>query len=256
MKEAEEDTYELVYYADFVKNECILAGLDTVESWTKSYSSEDECCLENFFWYKHGNCFLTMQPATDSPTSSVSPSGKPTAKPTILVITPKPTAQPTTPQPTVTVLVYIHFADKCIEVDKATLKANAKMYDSEDECHLDHNLGEYQPTFTPTFSPTSTPTEIETIEPSKSPSKAPNAAPKITSNAGIDNVCTVDYCEYEMTSDYVLEYRVNIPDDSSVGDNECIGCSLSVKLTYDDVTSWIGLAFSTNGQMIGSEAVM
>lgn len=227
-----------------------------MESWTKSYSSEDECCLENFFWYKHGNCFLTMQPATDSPTSSVSPSGKPTAKPTILVITPKPTAQPTTPQPTVTVLVYIHFVDKCIEVDKATLKANAKMYDSEDECHLDHNLGEYQPTFTPTFSPTATPTEIETMDPSKSPSKAPNAAPKITSKAGVDNICTVEYCEYEMTSDYVFEYRVNIPDDSSVGDNECTGCSLSVKLTYDDVTSWIGLAFSTNGQMIGSEAVM
>ena len=226
-----------------------------MESWTKSYSSENECCLENFFWYKHGDCFLTMQPATDSPASTLSPSSKPTPKPTILIITPKPTAQPTTPQPTTTVLVYIHFVDKCIQVDKATLKANAKTFGSEDECHLAHNLGEYQPTFTPSYSPTVTPTETETIEPSKSPSEASNLAPKMTFKAGIDDICTVEYCEYEMTSDYMLEYRVNVPDDASI-DDECLGCSLSVKLTYDAVTSWIGLAFSTNGQMIGSEAVM
>lgn len=67
------------------------------------------------------------------------------------------------------------------------------------------------------------------------------------------NDCTKEMCQYEISDDCLLEYKVNVPEDTTV--DECIGCSLSIKLTYDGV-AWLGFAFSKNGEMIGSEAVM
>lgn len=246
--ELSEDSYVLVYYPDWLKNTCLLTGLYSLESWQKSYPTEDECCLDNFAWDVNGKCFKTPRPATESPTSTIAPSYQPTSNPTT--------------QPTPTVLVIIFFNGKCIQVNKSTLKNNAKMYDTLDECHLDHNLGEYQPSVAPTlipttapsFSPTVSPTEMETPAPSMTPSSLPVMIPETTSDTRVNIICATKFCEYEMSSDYKLEYKVNIPADTTI--DECFGCSLSMKLTYDDETSWIGLAFSTDGEMIGSEAVM
>jgi hypothetical protein len=65
--------------------------------------------------------------------------------------------------------------------------------------------------------------------------------------------CTQEMCQYQLEPDYLLEYKVNVPQDTTV--EECVGCSLSVKLTFEG-TAWLALALSTNGEMIGSEAVM
>lgn len=65
--------------------------------------------------------------------------------------------------------------------------------------------------------------------------------------------CTKEMCQYELTPDYLLEYKVNVPNDTTV--EECVGCSLTVKLTYEG-TAWLAFALSPNGEMIGSEAVM
>lgn len=89
--------------------------------------------------------------------------------------------------------------------------------------------------------------------PSRTPSYSPSEGPEDLSKAGM-NICTVEFCAREMTSDYKMEYRVNVPDNVSI--DECLGCSLSVKLTYDGETSWLGFAVSTDGAMVGSEAVM
>eukprot|EP00804_Cyclotella_cryptica_P028957 CCRYP_012384-RA/>CCRYP_012384-RA protein AED:0.12 eAED:0.12 QI:112/1/1/1/0.8/0.66/6/4153/508 len=65
--------------------------------------------------------------------------------------------------------------------------------------------------------------------------------------------CTKDMCQYELSPDYLLEYKVNVPEDTTL--DECAGCSLRIKVTYDG-TAWLGFAFSKNGEMIGSEAVI
>lgn len=65
--------------------------------------------------------------------------------------------------------------------------------------------------------------------------------------------CTQEMCMYLLSDDYILEYKVNVPNNTTV--DECEGCSLSVKLTYEG-TAWLAFAFSTNGEMVGSEAVM
>jgi hypothetical protein len=240
-----------VYYADWHENKCLLTGTDQqLQSWQKSYATENECCLDNFDWDVNGNCFQTMRTATDSPTTTISPTYLPTVQPSISV------------QPTITVLVWIHFNEKCIKANKTAVKKGAKTYESQDECHLDNNLGDYKPTaspsFSPTvapsFSPTVSPTEVETMEPTGSPSRSPSYSPSEGPDTLSNDICTVEFCEYEMTSDYKLEYRVNIPDNASV--EQCLDCSLSVKLTYDGETSWLGFAISTDGAMIGSEAVM
>lgn len=248
----ENGSYTMVWYADWDNQLCALTGLDGLKSWEKQYPTEDECCLENFHWDVKGRCFQTLQPATESPTSTFSPSSS------------SPTVQPPTTQPTLTVMVFIRFDEKCIQVNKSTLKKNAKSYDTEDKCHLDNNLGDYQPTVAPSFSPTVTPTESPTMAPSFSPTISPTeletmkptrapSTPPSQSNAGA-GICTIDFCEYEISADYKLEYLVNVPDNTSV--DECNGCSLSVRLTYDGETSWIGMGLSTTGEMIGSEAIM
>jgi hypothetical protein len=65
--------------------------------------------------------------------------------------------------------------------------------------------------------------------------------------------CTKQMCQYELEADYLLEYKVNVPENTTV--EACDGCSLSVKLTYEG-TAWLAFALSTNGEMIGSEAIM
>lgn len=65
--------------------------------------------------------------------------------------------------------------------------------------------------------------------------------------------CTQEMCQYELEPDFILEYKVNVPDDTTV--DKCAGCSLTIKLIYEG-TAWVAFALTTDGQMVGSEAVM
>jgi hypothetical protein len=51
----------------------------------------------------------------------------------------------------------------------------------------------------------------------------------------------------------LMQYKVNVPEGSSV--EECYLCSVTIRLTYEG-DAWLGFAFSTDGQMVGSQAVM
>lgn len=90
------------------------------------------------------------------------------------------------------------------------------------------------------------------------PESKPTAIPDVTFEVADEMIestkdCTQEMCQYELESDFLLEYKVNVPADTTV--EECAGCSLSVKLTYEG-TAWVAFALSTHGEMIGSEAVM
>jgi hypothetical protein len=65
--------------------------------------------------------------------------------------------------------------------------------------------------------------------------------------------CMSDFCEHQLSDDYIMEYKLNVPEGVSVDD--CQSCSVTIRLTYEG-EAWLGFAFSTDGQMIGSEAVM
>jgi hypothetical protein len=229
-----------VYYADWDNKECLQAAKSDLKTWQKTYPTENECCLENFKWDVNGNCFQTMSPVTPSPSLSFGPSELPTV------------------QPTVPVLVFTAFNNECIRVYKSSLKQNAKSYISRDECNRDNNYEQYQPTLKPTFIPTISPTIMPSASPSNKPSNKPSSKPTnkptLSPTQPESHKCTVEFCEYQITSDYALEYRVNVPEDVSV--DECTGCTVSMKLTYDGETSWISVGFSTSGEMIGSEAIM
>ena len=70
---------------------------------------------------------------------------------------------------------------------------------------------------------------------------------------GASKDCTKEFCDHELSPDFRLRYQVNVPDGTTV--DECNGCSISMELTYDG-EAWLGFAFSEDGQMVGSEAVM
>jgi len=65
--------------------------------------------------------------------------------------------------------------------------------------------------------------------------------------------CTKELCDLELDSDYLLRYKLNIPEDSSAV--ECTGCTISMELIYEG-EAWISIAFSNDGKMVGSEAVI
>ena len=60
-------------------------------------------------------------------------------------------------------------------------------------------------------------------------------------------------CERELSSDFLLKYRVNVPSDTTL--ETCDDCTISMEVVYD-AEAWVSIAFSTNESMIGSEAVM
>lgn len=65
--------------------------------------------------------------------------------------------------------------------------------------------------------------------------------------------CTKEMCEHQLSDDYLLMYQLNVPEDTTL--DVCEGCSISMELIYDG-EGWVGIGFSTNGGMIGSEAVL
>jgi hypothetical protein len=73
-----------------------------------------------------------------------------------------------------------------------------------------------------------------------------------TTGGGED--CTVDFCENQVSSDYLLRYKVNVPDGMTLDTcNE--ECTISFESIYDG-EAWVAVGFSTDGIMVGSDAVM
>ncbi len=66
--------------------------------------------------------------------------------------------------------------------------------------------------------------------------------------------CTQDFCENQVSSDYLLRYKINVPDGTTLGTCED-GCTISFESIYNG-EAWISVGFSTDGIMIGSDAVM
>lgn len=65
--------------------------------------------------------------------------------------------------------------------------------------------------------------------------------------------CTKEFCDFELDPDYLLKYRLNVPEDASVA--ACTGCTVSMELIHEG-EAWVSIAFSNDGKMIGGEAVI
>ena len=122
-------------------------------------------------------------------------------------------------------------------------------------------------TTAPTFYPT---TNIPTLSPT---SKTPNStstpasittAPISTTTIPTTSVqdpqntqdsadCTRSMCEYQLSENYLLKYQINVPSDTTL--EVCEECNISMEAVYEG-EAWVSIAFSTDGLMIGSEAVM
>ena len=76
--------------------------------------------------------------------------------------------------------------------------------------------------------------------------------------SGVDTIpeqdCTQDFCEQQISSDFVLRHKINVPSDTTV--DVCDGCRMSMEAVYNGEEAWTGIGFSTNGEMVGSEVVM
>jgi len=80
------------------------------------------------------------------------------------------------------------------------------------------------------------------------PPKAETDLPPVTPSAGEKGPsagdCSTDFCETTLTDGYLLRYKLNEPDET-----------VTMELVYDG-TAWVGIAFSKDEKMGGSEAVM
>jgi hypothetical protein len=75
----------------------------------------------------------------------------------------------------------------------------------------------------------------------------------VTASALVDDAqgfkdCTKEMCETQLSPDFLLKYQINVPSDSEK-------CMISMEAIYDG-EAWVSVAFSSDGMMIGSEAVM
>ena len=87
--------------------------------------------------------------------------------------------------------------------------------------------------------------------PGPSPSEVGNPSSAII--PGVTKDCSSDFCENQLTEEYLLRYRINVPDGANP--DTCEGCSITMQTIYDG-DAWVAIAFSNDGLMIGSEAVM
>lgn len=65
--------------------------------------------------------------------------------------------------------------------------------------------------------------------------------------------CIQSKCSVELSDMLTMDYQVIVPEATTV--EECDGCALQVKMTFDGI-AWLGLGFSNDGGMIGSDAIM
>ncbi|KAL7518721.1 hypothetical protein ACHAWX_003532 [Stephanocyclus meneghinianus] len=75
----------------------------------------------------------------------------------------------------------------------------------------------------------------------------------IENNAESDFNCTEDFCEIQLDDKFWHRYRVNVPDGTDL--EKCEQCTISMEVIYDG-ESWVSIAFSEDGGMVGSEAVI
>jgi hypothetical protein len=67
------------------------------------------------------------------------------------------------------------------------------------------------------------------------------------------NECTRVMCETQLSPDFFLKYQINVPSYTTL--DLCENCSISMEAIYDG-EAWVSIAFSTDGMMTNSEAVM
>jgi hypothetical protein len=65
--------------------------------------------------------------------------------------------------------------------------------------------------------------------------------------------CTKEMCESQLSDDFLLKYKINVPSDTTL--ELCDKCTISMEAIYDG-EAWLSIAVGTDGLMIGSEAVM
>jgi hypothetical protein len=79
------------------------------------------------------------------------------------------------------------------------------------------------------------------------------AAPSPTASPATTVDCTMDFCENQLADNFILRYRINVPPGADA--TTCDRCTITMECNYDG-EAWVGIAFSNDGLMIGSEAVM
>ena len=89
--------------------------------------------------------------------------------------------------------------------------------------------------------------------PTQSSQEEPVPAPVPTAPTPDVVDCVAQFCDADLTDGYTMKYKINVPQDTSK--EECVGCTMSVEMYYDG-DAWIALGFSTDGRMVGSDAVM
>lgn len=66
--------------------------------------------------------------------------------------------------------------------------------------------------------------------------------------------CITEMCESQLSDDFLLRYRVNMPSDATTLES-CDECTISMEAIYEG-EAWVSIAVGTDGSMIGGEAVM
>jgi len=90
---------------------------------------------------------------------------------------------------------------------------------------------------------------ISTPPPTSAPTSVlatPTASPVVPAEEDV-------FYENQLSSDLLLRYKVNVPPSTTM--DVCDGCTVSIEVIYDG-EAWLGIGFSTDGKMVGSEAVM
>jgi hypothetical protein len=68
--------------------------------------------------------------------------------------------------------------------------------------------------------------------------------------------CINQFCSIELTEGLVQKYRVDVPLNSTLESCGIDGnCTITIEVVLDGI-GWIGVGFSNDGEMIGSDAVM
>ncbi|KAL3817090.1 hypothetical protein ACHAXA_009921 [Cyclostephanos tholiformis] len=106
----------------------------------------------------------------------------------------------------------------------------------------------------PTLVPTATvtPTAADDI-PSSPPSASATPTPTSNPTTTIPTDCTKAICETQISHGILLKYQVNVPRGTTL--EICDYCTISMEVVYQG-EAWVGVAFSIDGKMSGSEAVI
>ena len=83
--------------------------------------------------------------------------------------------------------------------------------------------------------------------------EVPVPAPEPAAPTPAAKDCTAQFCNADLAAGLTMKYMVNVP--QGTNKDACTGCTMSVEMYYDG-DAWIALGFSTDGQMVGSDAVM